>query len=496
MILIKNKPPQQTLAFFTHKNFIMKHLNFKLFTAIILMLMMNGLAFGQISFKSLKNKAKEIGNKTSEITDKIPSSNSSTQSGSSSDSNAGSDVFSAKGNNYYVSPNGRGRVGSKEAPARDLAALISKLVAGDVVHIAAGVYTGKAGLSSDIITVPISIIGGYSPDFSSRDPWGVYKTIMSGTNELKAATTERIGIKAPRLSGEMVLDGLVIDNGDRNRFKTSNKLLILRKANMEKGENPTPETPGIKIILGADSKITIRNCVIMNTAPTQGALDVQIGKNSIAYIENNLIINNTGEGIMMKTKHHGSDGRPAFHVKNNTILFSWKHDAFASYGGNSIMMDSNTDVFASNNVFGFGDYGGVNNIKQCKNLLLTNNLFFGHKNYDYQEFTGGLKLDEMIDYAESINPSSSGNFSTAAKIPMNEKWAEIYFSRVEMSRAALDASVKVSNSSANQWRGMLGLPLQGSTSKMDAEVWLHKLEVDDAVKAGYSQYEGVGCQKP
>ncbi len=455
----------------------------KFLLVLIAALLIPTLSFSQFNLDKLKKSAKKGLSKISKKTSNSLGKNNGTSA-------------KTAGNDYYVSPKGRGRVGSKEKPAKDLAALIKKLKKGDVIHIAAGTYIGKAGLSSDIISVPVSIIGGYSPDFSTRDPWGKYKTIMTGTNELKAATTERIGIKAPRMSGEFVLDGLIIDNGPRNRFKTVKKLMILRKANMEKGENPTPETPGIKILIGSDSKVTIKNCVIMNTAPTQGALDVQIGKNSVAYIENNLIINNTGEGIMMKTKHHGNDGLPKFFVKNNTILFNWKHDAFASYGGNSIMMDGNTEVFAEDNVFGFGDFGGVNNIKQCQNLLLTNNLFFGHKSYDYQEFSGGLKLDEMIDYAESINENSDGNFSKEVKIPLNKKWAEIYFSRKMMSRAALDASVKASNSGANQLRGMLGLPLQAGSTKMDADVWLHKIEVDDAVKVGYKKYAGKGCVKP
>ena len=453
----------------------------KFLSIFIIALLIPMVSFGQFNLKKLKKNAKKgMG--------KISTKNTNKSKGHYGTKTAGND--------YYVSPNGRGRTGSKEKPAKDLAALIKKLKKGDVIHIAAGTYTGKAGLSSDIISVPVSIIGGYSPDFSTRDPWGKYKTIMSGINELKAATTERIGIKAPRMSGDIVLDGLIIDNGPRNRYKTDKKLMILRKANMEKNENPTPETPGIKILLGSDSKVTIKNCVIMNTAPTQGALDVQIGKNSVAYIENNLIINNTGEGIMLKTKHHGNDGLPKFYVKNNTILFNWKHDAFASYGGNSIMMDGSTHVFATDNVFGFGDFGGVNNIKQCQDLLLKDNLIFGHKVYDYQEFSGGLKLDEMEDFAETINEESSGNFSAEVKIPLDPKWAEIYFSRKMQSRAALDASVKATNSTANQIRGMLGLNLQAGSTKMDADVWLHKMEVEDAVKVGYKKYKGKGCEKP
>ena len=55
-----------------------------------------------------------------------------------------------------------------------------------------------------------------------------------------------------------------------------------------------------------------------------------------------------------------------FLVKNNTVLFNWTADAIASSGGSSLMMDAYCKVTAENNVFGFGDLGGVNNIKKCK----------------------------------------------------------------------------------------------------------------------------------
>ena len=111
--------------------------------------------------------------------------------------------------------------------------------------------------------------------------------------------------------------------------------------------NPTPNTPGIKIRTGSGTKVHVKNCVITNTAPTQGALDVQVGKDGSAIIENNLIVNNTGEGIMCKSNHHGASGHPSYLLRNNTILFSWKHDAIASFGGNSLMFDNALSIVAA-----------------------------------------------------------------------------------------------------------------------------------------------------
>jgi len=403
---------------------------------------------------------------------------------------------------YYIRPDGRGKDATKEAPAKDIAAIAMQLKVGDVVHLAAGVYTSKADQSSDVFTVPISIIGGYNPDFSSRDPWGAHKTVFSGTNDInKGLTTERIGILTDKgykdWIGEIRIDGIIVDNGARNYYADATETFIRRKASPEKGMNPTPNTPGIKVRTGSGTRVIIKNCIVTNTAPTQGAIDVQVGKGGSALIENNLIVNNTGEGIMCKSNHHGADGQPAYIVRNNTILFSWKHDAIASFGGNSLMFDNALSLTAENNVFGFSDFGGVNNIKQCKTVTLKNNLFVGHKKYDYQEFATGLKLDELEGYANYITRESGSNYSQEIKLDINKPWAEKYFGRKEISRAEVDAAAKVSNSGANQLRSMFGLPLQASGVGADAEIWLHRMALEDAIRLGQKPYgKGSGCTKP
>jgi len=402
-----------------------------------------------------------------------------------------------QGKDYYISPSGRGRKATKDAPAKDLAAVINNLKAGDVVHIAGGTYKSKSGRGSDVIRASVSIIGGYSPDFSSRDPWGKHKTILTGTNDYNTGlTTARLRINA-NAKAPVLIDGIIIDNGPRNRYKTDKHQLILRKANAAKGQNPSPETPGIKILMkGTETNVTVKNCIIMNTAPTQGALDIQLGKNGKANITNNLIVNNTGEGIMAKTNWHGDtpENYATYLIENNTILFNWKHDAIASYGGNSLMMDTSVNLTANGNIFGFADFGGVNNIKNCENLILNNNNFFGHKKYDFFD-TSGMNVTDMIDYADFLK-GGEGNVSEPISLPTNQSWANLYAARKEISRAAVDASSTVSNSKENQIRGILGLNKMGSSVSTDANIWLHQMQVEDAVKLGLQQYNGKGCQKP
>ena len=404
------------------------------------------------------------------------------------------------GKDYYVSKNtGKGRLGSKEQPAKDLAAIAAFLEAGDRVHIAEGIYTSKTDRGTDVIDVPVSIIGGYNTSFTKRDPWGAHRTIFSGSNDYnRSETTERLAIltdkKFRTWQGTVRVDGIIVDNSARNRYATDKHQLLLRKASPVKQEAATPGNPGIKVRVGAETNVEVVNCIVINCGSSQGAIDVQVGRNGKGLIANNLLVNNTGEGIYCKTNFHSATDMAEITVRNNTVLFSWTYDGIASYGGSCLMVDAYMKVVAENNVFGFGDMGGVNNVKKCKSLSLNDNLFFGHTLFDYREFRSDLPLEELEDYAEFLEPVSSGNISKEVKLPMDKDWAGLYFNRTRLTRAEIDDAVQVSNSGENQLRSILGLPLQGSTVTKDVEVYLHQIDLDDAIKLGMQQYEGRGCQ--
>jgi hypothetical protein len=125
---------------------------------------------------------------------------------------------------------------------------------------------------------------------------------------------------------------------------------------------------------------------------------------------------------------------------------------------------------------------------------LNNNNFFGHKKYDFYD-SSAMNVSDMADYADYLK-DASGNVSEPVNLPLNKDWAALYASRKEISRAAVDASATVSNSAENQIRGILGLNKMGSSVSMDADIWLHQMQVEDAVKLGLNKYNNKGCQKP
>jgi hypothetical protein len=399
---------------------------------------------------------------------------------------------------WYVSAaRGKGKSGKKSKPAKDLGNIISRLKPGDVVHIAEGVYLGKGKSGADLIKVPVSIIGGYSDDFSSRAPWGKHKTILSGDNKTKNyKVAARLAIDLSKYRTKVVspilIDGLIVDQGAQNRYKTEKQLKILRKANPKTGENPTPDRGGIFVRVGRspDFKtpwiITVKNNIVLNSAPTQGAMAVFGFEKSKILIENNLVINCTGTGIYAGTAWHGRNesGAPKFTVKNNSILFTWKYDAYvSSFSGVGFKTDTEVVADLENNIVAFSDRF---NIQKQGNwpLTLKNNILLGAIDATYYETVGDSKIQfaDLEDEAEFLGDDSADNKNSKIKVPISKKWLSSYGSRVLIDRNAVEADIKPQKTIANEVRSILGLNLRADDIKADSPVWLPRMTVEDAVK--------------
>jgi hypothetical protein len=476
----------------------------KIITLVFCLFLLNTNSYSQFNLKKLKNKISKKLNK-SKSSQKLVKNSNTQQTNQNQNSNTTAN-FSNAGRDWYISRNtGSGQLGTKERPAKDLGNIIHHLKPNDVIHIAEGIYMSKGKRGSDEINVPVKIYGGYDTTFSTRDPWDLHKTIFTGVNEYMKLTTPRLYIRTDQQrekngqlsqGSEILVDGIIFDNGPRNRYHHNKGLAIRRKASPKSGQNPSPESGGIVIVGSKYTNIAVQNCVVMNTAPTEGAISVRVFKGGKGLIQNNFCINNTGYGIHARTGYVGNDKSlvPVFMIKNNTSLFNWKHDAIASYGGNALALDQYLVATLENNVFGFGHQGGV--YSKGAELTMNNNLFTGNSKYDYKEVNAMMKVEDILDESEKLNQYSEGNESALIKIAVAERWATIYASRIEISRADVDASVRASNSGANQLRSMLGMNLQGNSVKMDAEVFLPIITIEEALPAGLLPWNGKGSSMP
>ncbi|MEM7167321.1 MAG: hypothetical protein AAF581_17805, partial [Planctomycetota bacterium] len=197
---------------------------------------------------------------------------------------------------YVCVANGKGKKGTKEKPAKDLGNIASKLQDGDRVFIAEGIYLGRGKSGQTQITVPVEISAGWDPTFTKRDPWGAHKTILSGLNTSKnweGGYRLSIDLSKWRKHGahRVVVDGVIVDNAARNRYKDKTESMIVRMANPKTGQFPTPESGGISVAVWKLGNIEVRNCVVLNTAPTGGAFSIWGHQKSQCIVENNLACN-------------------------------------------------------------------------------------------------------------------------------------------------------------------------------------------------------------
>ena len=79
--------------------------------------------------------------------------------------------------------------GTKESPKKLLWKVMGKLEEGDHVYVAAGVYNGKKklGVMPKITVGKVTIEGGWSTDFSARDPFK-YLSIITGVPKNQSYT--------------------------------------------------------------------------------------------------------------------------------------------------------------------------------------------------------------------------------------------------------------------------------------------------------------------
>lgn len=418
-------------------------------------------------------------------------------------------VLPAGAADYYVSTQGKGKKATKEKPAKDLGNILKKLAPGDTVHIAGGTYFGRGKNGSNVITIPVSIIGGYDETFTTRDPWGAHKTIFSGDNLSKnyvSTPSLMIDLMKYGLNDEkthpVLVDGIIIDHGGRTRYKTPKEQFVVMRANPKTGQMPTPSTGGLVVRVSKSEKfdrgprwnITVQNCVVMNAATTQACLSVSGYKDSEIVIRNNLVINNSGYGIYAGTKFTG-EGPPKFTIENNTVLFTWRHE-INNETGSSFGSDKYVDATLKGNVFAFADRYGLNNIRQATLLLLNNNIT-GNLAVDYLEKTMHIAWADVEDEAELLHEDSEENVQEDIVVPVSKEWAELYASRIVVDRNKLEAGIKEKGSAVNDLRRMLGLPVQGTDAPgSGSPVWIHRMSVDDAIAAGSAQYGGRGCSKP
>src|SRR5690606_17064656 len=292
----------------------------------------------------------------------------------------------------------------------------------------------------------------------------------------------------------IVVDGIIFDNADRNYYGDSGARIIRMGT---PSDTPTPESGGLNIRSGITSTIEVRNNLVVNTAPTQGAIALFPGAAAQVTVRNNVAVNNTGAGFHLGTNIVPNDpaDRPRYSFTNNISVFNEKHDAFGTFGGSSVIVESGTLVEMRNNVFAFNDNYGIDNAKRADDLIIVDNVITGNAQADYLEFDTKIGLRDMEDWAEYID---EGWDNVALDLPfgISQEWGMLYGSRNVIDRNAAEAEVQVVDAWYNHVRSFFGWNLVGTSIDADSAVWLPRMSLDDAFAVAVMVDGRYGVTRP
>ncbi|GCC50799.1 DUF1565 domain-containing protein [Chryseotalea sanaruensis] len=436
----------------------MKSLKKHLIPAGIFALIITGICISTVSFGQLDKLKKTIPKQAT------PAPKAETKSSAQPNQQTAAPTVMAAGKTIYVNPSGNNsnEGTDKAAPMKNLDKALAKAVAGDRINMSEGTYFGTFGVGYWEINVAVQIYGGYSSDFSARDPFK-YLTVLQPPVDAfdKSANRNVLDMKKP-LSG-VVIDGLIFEGGLKAPYnndpdpKKSGRCEGCESGMMLVG--PGQKNPeGVMLVLHGNNHV-VRNCVFVNSS--FGGVRAKIGQAGAGDIEiaNNIFVGNRMFGI----EGFGLKGQKPvegqINIHHNTILFSWSRLKDLGDFGYGINVQNDAAFKIHDNIIGLNISAGISSQRFNKDLYIDNNLFMGNKKKDFW-FTPASSVNIVIDATEFGDveiPSARGNVNQALKLPLNTAYFNGFINVQYSEKTDYDP-----NSQANQLRAALGQNKQGT----------------------------------
>ncbi|MBN2498735.1 MAG: hypothetical protein JXR96_29360 [Deltaproteobacteria bacterium] len=379
--------------------------------------------------------------------------------------------------------------GSQASPYGTIDEALRDAYSGDVIHVAAGTYYGPGGSGKFVIDKPdISLVGGYSADFSKRQPFEFITRLMRGEDpdtamcrkskrctalvtrqkvpKTKASYNAKSIVQGEKDHSRAVIDGFVIDGYTRHMYKPNEDL------SLKKGPVGTPgldfSKPGVKV----------RNCIVINIAGPgirMGALGTKLPKGDKresgpdwGEVSNCIVANTLHTSLEFRVgnmdEKNSPDGGAAL-IKNNTLVFNWEKLG-EDY---NLLQGRQTRLTVQDNILAFAGFG-INNGFGNRFGRYLGNVFYGHtkgayKYWDQKASKETLVLDDVTKLAGkkckkiyACSKQSEGNLTAK---PAFAKLDGFFLDKF-MNQIASSGGGKVTMDVMNQWRSAHGLALQGS----------------------------------
>lgn len=424
-------------------------------------------------------------------------------------------------NTLYVSVN-RGsnrKDGSKATPLKDLQKAIDIAPEGAVIHVAEGNYLGYLDQGWVKVDKYVSIVGGYSDDFSQRDPLKFRTTIRPGVEQIMTSGNQ--GLMDIRVVGKrdgvVLIDGIIFDRGQINRYVAplydnpvaaapegteTGRIVVVGESPTAPMLQPVGMTSAFQLISGeAEGNITIRNSVFLNGYHFGIQMVVKGGH---LDVYNNVFVANR----MAASEVRGGLGQPntssiAFH--NNTVLFTWSRNKSMEDMGFGFRYMTGIDADVYDNIFGTSNYGALDRTyvdsdksKEAKRVTSAwNNLFFGNRNGDLVLPSGGggwtYVLAKNFEDVDQLTQYENNREMNEAEVNAISQKIDAPYLKGFIGITGSQTSSFNPNSSINLFRSALGMSMQG-TETVRVSMYGNRYPYEKAFDL-FGAIEGYGAQE-
>jgi len=315
-------------------------------------------------------------------------------------------------------------------PFRDPFQPLERCEAGDTIHVAGGDYFGKLKAGRWQVDCPdITLLGGYSPDFASRDPWRNPTQLLCPA-DFKGARGGYT-IEGREMHDGCVLDGFVFDKRANNKYAANGDLEAM-------GSDTTEH------VWLSRPRCAIRNCVFVNGA--QGAVRTASGHT----IENNVFVNHHVNTVVVQPGH----SEEPFVLRGNTILFTWEKLFGSGKGrpGNGVVLEGRIRAVIDGNIVQFSDNDAIRLGADPKDVELVNNVFAQNLHSVVYQSVSTTFIDNttFARIADLGWKRCEGNQQLLPDIPLDTRWFDVYLNRTA------HVPGKVVMDEWNQLRSLLG----------------------------------------
>ena len=379
---------------------------------------------------------------------------------------------------------------------------------GDVIHIAEGIYPGKMKCGWVQLDKPVSLVGGYSSDFTVRDPLK-HKTMFqpkNQQNDKKGSAMALLRIDFKNQKGfKMLIDGLIFDDGFASSYhETKGKPegfetgMWLEGPAMNKLRDKFPSANRYSLFAtlgyGTAGELEICNCTFVNGSNFGVNINWFEGE---VKMKNNVFCNNRMIGANVQSSN-GQPGKVKWEFENNTVLFTWSRLNDLADMGFGVRVNSNIEAKIKNNIIGLNVLTGFDNTKgngKTKKIQLDGNVFFLNRESDVQMTVSPSVAKVRVDCFEDLE-GTDGIESIEDNVDLADP--KVFAGRINAKYLDSFLSMKYSEATkldegkCNGLRSVLGLPLQG-TIKTTCDMYANRYPMEDALKL-FGAIEGKGAQ--